>query len=92
MSFNKPIEEYDFFIKNKVLDIGSFKLSSNTKTVVGRGIQWFPQSINPKATTTITVQGNVSGITKVATVQVRPNPDSSVSPVDSTVDVTDPKF
>ena len=67
-------------------------VSGSTKLVVGRGIQFRSQSINLAATTTITVRGNVSGITKVATVQVRPNPDSSVSPVDSTVDVTDPKF
>ena len=95
-------EDYTFTVQNTdVVKLWRFyvstdqpwqEVSSNTKTVVGRGIQWFPQSINPKATTTITVQGNVSGITKVATVQVRLNPDSSVSPINSTADVTNPKF
>ena len=60
--------------------------------MVGRGIQWLPQSINPKATTTITVQGNVSGITKVVTVTPVPNPDVSIYPKNTTADVTDPKF
>ena len=95
-------EDYTFTIQNtSVVKFDRFytatsepwqTVSDNVKLVVGRGIQFRSQSINSAATTTITVRGNVSGITKVATVQVRPNPDSSVSPVDSTVDVTDPKF
>ena len=95
-------EDYTFIIQNtSVVKFDRFynatsepwqTVSDNVKLVVGRGIQFRSQSINLAATTTITVRGNVSGITKVATVQVRPNPDSSVSPVDSTVDVTDPKF
>ena len=95
-------EDYTFTIQNtSVVKFDRFynatsepwqTVSDNVKLVVGRGIQFRSQSINLAATTTITVRGNVSGITKVATVQVRPNPDSSVSPVDSTVDVTDPKF
>jgi hypothetical protein len=67
-------------------------VSDSAKLVVGRAIQFRSQSINLAATTTITIRGNVSGITKVATVQVRPNPASSVSPVNSTAEVTNPKF
>ena len=98
----EEVEDYTFTIQNtSVVKFDRFYVSTdqpwqvvrdNTKTVVGRGVQVKSQSINLAATTTITVRGNVSGITKVVTVQVRPNPDSSVSPVDSTVDVTDPKF
>ena len=98
----EEVEDYTFTIQNtSVVKFDRFynatsepwqTVSDNVKLVVGRGIQFRSQSINLAATTTITVRGNVSGITKVATVQVRPNPDSSVSPVDSTVDVTDPKF
>lgn len=95
-------EDYTFTIQNtSVVKFDRFYVSTdqpwqvvrdNTKTVVGRGVQVKSQSINLAATTTITVRGNVSGITKVATVQVRLNPDSSVSPINSTADVTNPKF
>ena len=95
-------EDYTFTVQNiDVVKLWRFyistdqpwqEVSSNTKSVVGRGIQWFPQSINPKATTTITVQGNVSGITKVVTVTPVPNPDVNIYPKNTTVDVTDPKF
>ena len=95
-------EDYTFTIQNtSVVKFDRFytatsepwqTVSDNVKLVVGRGIQFRSQSINLAATTTITVRGNVSGIIKVATVQVRPNPDSSVSPINNTVDVTNPKF
>ena len=95
-------EDYTFTVQNTdVVKLWRFyistdqpwqEVSSNTKSVVGRGIQWLPQSINPKATTTITVQGNVSGITKVVTVTPVPNPDVNIYPKNTTVDVTDPKF
>ena len=56
------------------------------------GIMFQPQQINPKATTTITVQGKISGITKVVSIQVIPNDDINVFAGASPVDVTDPKF
>ena len=94
-------EDYTFTVQNTdVVKLWRFydtvdqpwqEVSSNTKSVVGRGIQWIPQAINPKATTTITVQGNVSGITKVVTVTPVPNPDVNIYPK-NTIDVTDPKF
>ena len=67
-------------------------LSSNTKSAVGRRLQWIPQSINSLATTTITVQGNVSGITKVVSITPVPNPDSNVNPLNDNTNVTDSKF
>jgi hypothetical protein len=95
-------EDYTFTIQNiNVVKFYRFYVStdqpwqvvsSNTKSVVGRGIQWEPIPINTLAATTITVKGNVSGITKTVTVTPIPVTDSGISPVDSTVDVTDPKF
>ena len=99
---DEEAEDYTFTIQNtNVVKFWRFYVStdqpwqvvsSNTKSVVGRGIQWLPQSINPKATTTITVQGNVSGITKVVTVTPVPNPDVNIYPKNATADVTDPKI
>ena len=95
-------EDYTFTIQNiNVVKFYRFYVStdqpwqvvsSNTKSVVGRGIQWKPQSINSLATTTITVQGNVSGITKVVSITPVPNPDSNVNPLDYNANVTDSKF
>ena len=49
--------------------------------------------INTLATTTITVKGNVSGITKTVTVTPIPVTDSGVSPFNTNqVNVTDPNF
>lgn len=95
-------EDYTFTIQNtSVVKFWRFYastdqpwqvVSSNTKSVVGRGIQWEPIPINTLATTTITVKGNVSGITKTVTITPIPVTDTGMSPVDSTIDVTDPKF
>ena len=99
---DEEAEDYTFTIQNtNVVKFWRFYVStdqpwqvvsSNTRSVVGRGIQWEPIPINTLATTTITVKGNVSGITKTVTITPIPVTDSGMSPVDSTVDVTDPKF
>ena len=60
--------------------------------IEAKGIEFQPQQINPKATTTITVQGKISGITKVVSIQVIPKDDTDVFARASPVDVTDPKF
>ena len=60
--------------------------------IEAKGIEFQPQQINPKATTTITVQGKISGITKVVSIQVIPKDDINVFAGASPVDVTDPKF
>ena len=101
-SAEEEAEDYTFTVQNtNVVNLWRFYVStdqpwqvvsSNTKTVVGRGIQWKPQSINSLATTTITVQGNVSGITKVVSITPVPNPDSNVNPLDYNANVTDSKF
>ena len=101
-SAEEEAEDYTFTVQNtNVVNLWRFYVStdqpwqvvsSNTKTVVGRGIQWKPQSIRSLATTTITVQGNVSGITKVVSITPVPNPDSNVNPLDYNANVTDSKF
>ena len=101
-SAEEEAEDYTFTIQNiNVVKFYRFYVStdqpwqvvsSNTKSVVGRGIQWKPQSIKSLATTTITVQGNVSGITKVVSITPVPNPDSNVNPLDYNANVTDSKF
>ena len=98
----EEVEDYTFTIQNiNVVKFYRFYVStdqpwqvvsSNTKSVVGRGIQWKPQSIKSLATTTITVQGNVSGITKVVSITPVPNPDSNVNPLNDSTNVTDSKF
>ena len=60
--------------------------------IEAKGIEFQPQQINPKATTTITVQGKISGIIKVVSIQVIPNPEVNIFAGASPVDVTDPKF
>ena len=101
-SAEEEAEDYTFTIQNiNVVKFYRFYVStdqpwqvvsSNTKSVVGRGIQWKPQSIKSLATTTITVQGNVSGITKVVSITPVPNPDSNVNPLNDNTNVTDSKF
>ena len=60
--------------------------------IEAKGIEFQPQQLNPKATTTITVQGKISGITKVVSIQTVPIDGINVFEGASPVDVTDPKF
>ena len=100
-------EEYIFTIENTNVVrftryyVGTYETSSwlNASDIPGsgdvieaKGIEFQPQQINPKATTTITVQGKISGITKVVSIQVIPKDDTDVFAGASIVDVTDPKF
>ena len=96
-------EDYTFTVQNtsivkfwRVYDTTAdpwIVVDENTKSVVGRGLQWKPMPINTLATTTITVKGNVSRITKTVTVTPIPVTDSGVSPFNTNqVNVTDPNF
>lgn len=69
-------------------DLRSGKINSWT----ARAITIKAKLINPKATTTVTVVGNVTGITKVVSMTVIPHPDVKVYAKPSTKDVTHPKF
>ena len=67
--------------------------NESVDSVVGRGLQWKPMPINTLATTTITVKGNVSGITKIITITPIPVTNSGISPLNTNqVNVTDPNF
>ena len=98
-------EQYIFTIENtNVVRFTRFKEATgspwlNASDIPGsgdvieaKGIEFQPQQMNPKATTTITVQGKISGITKVVSIQVIPKDDTDVFAGASPVDVTDPKF
>jgi hypothetical protein len=102
-TLDEEVEDYTFLIQNtNVVKFHRFYVSTdqpwqivsdNTKLVVGRGLQWKPIPINTLATTTITVKGNVSGITKTVTITPIPVTDSGISPFNTNqVNVTNPKF
>ncbi len=66
--------------------------SGKITTWTARAVTIRAKIINPGATTTVTVKGNVSGITKVVSMTTVPNPDAKVYAKPSTKDVTHPKF
>ena len=100
-------EEYIFTIENTNVVrftryyVGAYETSPWLKAsdipgsgdvIEAKGIEFQPQQMNPKATTTITVQGKISGLTKVVSIQVIPKDDINIFAGASPVDVTDPKF
>ena len=95
-------EDYTFTVQNvDVVKLWRFYdfadqpwqvVSSNTKSVVGRGLQLKPQAPTLSVTTTITVQGNVSGIIKVISVTTVPSVGGNIHTKNTSVDVTDPIF
>ena len=94
-------EDYTFTVQNvDVVKLWRFStagqpwqvVSSNTKSVVGRNLQFKPQAPTLSVTTTITVQGNVSGIIKVISVTTVPSVGGNIHTKNTSVDVTDPIF
>tara|TARA_R110002073_G_scaffold332935_1_gene519751 strand:- start:2191 stop:2862 length:672 start_codon:yes stop_codon:yes gene_type:complete len=71
-------EDYTFTIENT--NIVKFKNSAPSRTVTRPSVTLIAQSINPSATTTVTVQGVNSGITNVITVSVKQDEASTVAP------------
>ena len=71
-------EEYTFTIENT--NIVKFKGVPSARTVTQPSITLIAQSINPTATTTVTVQGVTSGISNVITVSVKADEGSVVAP------------
>ena len=71
-------EDYTFTIENT--NIVKFKNSTPSRTVTRPSVTLIAQSINPSATTTVTVQGVNSGITNVITVSVKQDEASTVAP------------
>ena len=100
-------EEYIFTIENTNVVrftryyVGAYETSpwlkasdipGSGEVIEAKGIEFQPQQMNPKATTTITVQGKISGLTKVVSIQVIPKDDINIFAGASPVDVTDSKF
>jgi hypothetical protein len=71
-------ENYVFTIENT--NIVKFKGVPSARTVTQTGVTVIAQSINPTATTTVTVQGVTSGIVNVITVSVKADEASTVAP------------
>ena len=71
-------EEYTFTIENT--NIVKFKGVPSARTVTQPSVTLIAQSINPTATTTVTVQGVTSGISNVITVSVKADEGSTTAP------------
>jgi len=71
-------EDYVFTIENT--NIVKFKGVPSARTVTQATATVIAQSINPTATTTVTVQGVTSGIVNVITVSVKADEGSTVDP------------
>ena len=83
--------QYYMHIDEPWLSSGDLR-SGKITTWTARAVTIKAKLINPKATTTVTVKGNVSGITKVVSMTVIPNPDAKIYAKPSVKDVTHPKF
>ena len=73
-----PAETYTFTIENT--NIVKFADNPTAKTVTTSAAALIAQSINPGATTTITVTGINSGVTNIVTVSVKADAASSKDP------------
>ena len=78
-------ENYVFTIENT--NIVKFKSVSSARTITAKTVTLIAQSINPQATTTLTVQGETTGIVNVITISVTKD-EGSTTPPDSTQDNT----
>ena len=73
-----PAENYTFTIENT--NIVKFTDNPTAKTITAASATLIAQSINPGATTTITVTGLNSGVTNIVTVSVKADAASSKDP------------
>ena len=73
-----PAEDYTFTIENT--NVVKFANNPTMKTVTRGSATLIAQSINPGATTTITVTGLNSGVTNIVTVSVKADAASSQDP------------
>ena len=74
-----PDENYTFTIENT--NVVNFSNNPTSKTTTAKSVQLIAQSINPGATTTITVTGLNSGVTNIVTVSVKADAASSQDPL-----------
>jgi len=74
-TIGSPAENYTFTIENT--NIVKFADNPFIKTINAKSVNLIAQSINPGATTTITVTGLNSGVTNIVTVSVKADAASS---------------
>ena len=73
-----PAEQYTFTIENT--NVLKFANASDSVTITAAAANLVAQSINPGATTTVTVTGLTSGITNVVTISVKADASSNTDP------------
>jgi len=73
-----PAEQYTFTIENT--NIVKFAASADSTTITAAAANLVAQSINPGATTTVTIIGITSGITNVVTISVKADVASNTDP------------
>ena len=74
-----PTEDYIFTIENT--NVVMFQGGLGIKTKTGSGVDLRTMSINPGATTTVTITGKASALTKIVTITVKEDPASSKDPL-----------
>ena len=73
-----PEETYTFVIGN--LNVVGFQSNLTGKSRVAKSVTLVAKSINTQATTTVTITGNTSGLSKVIAITVTKDPASNTSP------------
>jgi len=73
-----PEETYTFVIGN--LNVVGFQSNLTGKSRVAKSVNLVAKSINTQATTTVTITGNTSGLSKVIAITVTKDPASNTSP------------
>ena len=73
-----PEETYTFVIDN--LNVVGFQSNLTGKSRVAKSVNLVAKSINTQATTTVTITGNISGLSKVIAITVTKDPTSNTSP------------
>ena len=73
-----PAEQYTFTIENT--NVVKFASSADSTTITAASANLVAQSINPGATTTVTIIGVTSGITNVVTISVKADASSNTDP------------
>ena len=73
-----PAEQYTFYIENT--NVVKFANSADSMSITSTSATLVAQSINPGATTTVTITGLTSGITNVVTISVKADASSNTDP------------
>tara|TARA_R100000008_G_C3568599_1_gene160653 strand:+ start:510 stop:1199 length:690 start_codon:yes stop_codon:yes gene_type:complete len=73
-----PAEQYTFTIENT--NVVKFSSSADSTTLTANSVNLVAQSINPGATTTVTITGLTSGISNIVTISVKADASSNTDP------------